>query len=382
MSAGRPIERLDWTARRVALEWAGGARAEFASLWLRDNRREDRDPHSDQRLIDVVDLPERPRIRSARLADGSLVIEWQDGAAESRYEGEWLLRHSDAAEASEDFARTPWLEGAGLDATRDFAWLEFAALSAGGATRAGWLARLWQDGIAFLRGVPATDEGIFRAMAFVGRIAATNYGEVFDVRSVPRPENLAYSDLGLGLHTDNPYRDPVPGFQALHALVTAPDGGESLFADGLALAEHLREVAPGDFARLARTPVPFHYRAAGVELRARRPIIRLACDGAVAAVHYNNRSIAPLPLAADAAERFYRAYRRFGRMLRDTRYCVKLRLRDGDLVVFDNHRVLHGRTAFSSAQHPRHLRGCYLTRDSVQSEAACARRATTGAGRA
>jgi gamma-butyrobetaine dioxygenase len=39
-------------------------------------------------------------------------------------------------------------------------------------------------------------------------------------------------------------------------------------------------------------------------------------------------------------------------------------------VVFDNQRVLHGRTAFSSARYPRHLRGCYLTRDSVYSEAA------------
>jgi gamma-butyrobetaine dioxygenase len=43
-------------------------------------------------------------------------------------------------------------------------------------------------------------------------------------------------------------------------------------------------------------------------------------------------------------------------------------------VVFDNQRILHGRTAFSSARQPRHLRGCYLTRDSVYSEAALLRR--------
>jgi gamma-butyrobetaine dioxygenase len=53
---------------------------------------------------------------------------------------------------------------------------------------------------------------------------------------------------------------------------------------------------------------------------------------------------------------------------------LQFRLRDGDLVVFDNQRTLHGRTAFSSARHPRHLRGCYLTRDSVYSEAALLRR--------
>jgi gamma-butyrobetaine dioxygenase len=44
------------------------------------------------------------------------------------------------------------------------------------------------------------------------------------------------------------------------------------------------------------------------------------------------------------------------------------------LVVFDNQRILHGRTAFSSARHARHLRGCYLSRDSVYSETALLRR--------
>jgi gamma-butyrobetaine dioxygenase len=50
-------------------------------------------------------------------------------------------------------------------------------------------------------------------------------------------------------------------------------------------------------------------------------------------------------------------------------------LADGDLVVFDNQRILHGRTAFSSAKHARHLRGCYLARDSVYGAAALLRRA-------
>ncbi|PMV84699.1 TauD/TfdA family dioxygenase, partial [Pseudomonas sp. GW460-C8] len=85
------------------------------------------------------------------------------------------------------------------------------------------------------------------------------YGLLFDVRSVAQPENLAYSDHGLGLHTDNPYRDPVPGFQALHVLASSPEGGDSLFADGFALAEHLRATERAAFEILSRTPVPFLY---------------------------------------------------------------------------------------------------------------------------
>jgi gamma-butyrobetaine dioxygenase len=48
-------------------------------------------------------------------------------------------------------------------------------------------------------------------------------------------------------------------------------------------------------------------------------------------------------------------------------------LEDGQLVVFDNRRILHGRTGFASAKHPRHLQGCYLTRDSVCSQTALLR---------
>jgi len=209
----------------------------------------------------------------------------------------------------------------------------------------------------------------------MGRIAETNYGEVFDVRFVPQPENLAYSDVGLGLHTDNPYREPVPGFQALHVLAASPEGGASLFADGFALAEHLRATYPESFARLTQTAVGFHYRSKDADLYAERPLIQLACDGHVTAVHYNSRSIAPLRLAAEDVQPFYAAYRRFATLLRERRFQLQLRLADGDLVAFDNQRILHGRTGFSSARHHRHLRGCYLTRDSVFSESALLGRA-------
>jgi gamma-butyrobetaine dioxygenase len=160
----------------------------------------------------------------------------------------------------------------------------------------------------------------------------------------------------------------VPGFQALHALVTSPDGGESLFADGFALARDLQNVSPEDFKILTTTPVPFHFRSENADLYAERPLIQLRCDGAVSAVHYNNRSIAPLLATDHSVKGFYAAYRRFAQSLRDPQYQMRYRLNDGELVVFDNQRVLHGRSAFTSAKHPRHLRGCYLTRDSVFSE--------------
>jgi len=365
------------TPEALLVEWADGSRGEFASIWLRDNIPEHRDPHSGQRLIDVIDLPEKPRIRRATPRAGTVLIEWEDESEAASFALDWLAREAQHAAERREMAPRTWLEGSRLEAARDFASAEFAGAREDEALRRAWLTRLIQDGVAFLRDVP--QGALLEAMKLVGQVLETNYGLAFDVRSVPQPENLAYSDLGLGLHTDNPYREPVPGFQALHALSTSPDGGDSLFADGFALAEHLRAHHRDAFELLTRTALPFHYRSQNADLYAERPLIQLSCAGEVSAVHYNSRSIAPLPGRSVAqAVPFYRAYRRFAALLRETRFQLKFRLATGEIVVFDNQRILHGRTAFSSARHARHLQGCYLTRDSVHSAAALLRRARPG----
>jgi alpha-ketoglutarate-dependent taurine dioxygenase len=359
------------TADSLILRWADGRTSEYAAIWLRDNQSEQRDAHSGQRLVDIADFPAAPKIRAAALHAGVVQVQWEHEPHTATFDVAWLAAQIDAP--FEHVPMRAWI-GSALDAHRDFAWLRLRQAQENAADRSRWLTGLLTDGMAFLSDVPATDDAILEAMSLVGRVAETNYGLVFDVRSVAQPENLAFSDLGLGLHTDNPYREPVPGFQALHMLIAAPDGGENLFADGLALAAHLRRNDPDAFARLTGTAVPFRYQSKDADLYAERPLIQLSCDGAVTGVHYNNRSIAPLRLPLDDAQAFYGAYRKFALLLRDPKFQLKFRLRSGDLVVFDNQRILHGRTPFSSAKHARHLRGCYLTRDSVYSESALLRR--------
>jgi gamma-butyrobetaine dioxygenase len=378
MNTLRAIKNISWTPSRLTLQWTDGGRLELASIWLRDNLGADRDASNGQRLIDVADLPATPRIRRAELQGSAVRIEWEDERSSACFDLEWLTAQA-AAIAGTPVVPRPrlWSDGARLEARRHFAWATRDELRDEGAL-ASWLGRLVADGLAFLAGAPTEAGAILDALRPIGQIAETNYGLIFDVRAVPDPENLAYSDRGLGLHTDNPYREPVPGFQALHVLEAAPDGGESLFADGFALAQHLKSEDPGAFELIARTSVPFAYRSRNAALSAERPLIQLSCRGEIVAVHYNSRSIQPLPLAAAEAERYYGAYRRFAMLLREPRFTLRLMLRAGDLVVFDNQRILHGRTAFASARHPRHLQGCYLTRDSVFSRAALLRGSMPG----
>jgi len=371
MTANDRLRGFTYGPESVRLEWDDGGSTELPSLWLRDNCAEDRDGGSGQRLIDITELPEQPRIRAVSARADALVVEWRDEPRQTSFSLAWLARHAPGRERCPP-ARTAayWLEGGRLDPRLDFAWSALGPLHSDPGVRLAWLTRLVQQGLAFIRDVPVAELSILAAVAPLGLVIETNYGRVYDVRSVPQPENLAYSDRGLGLHTDNPYRDPVPGFQALHCLVASPEGGENLFADGFAIADHLRRHEPDAFATLSETAVPFHYRARDAELRAARPMIQLSTDGEIAAVHYNSRSIAPLQLPAQRLARFYPAYRRLATLLKEARFQLRVTLGAGELVLFDNHRVLHGRTGFSSARHARHLQGCYLARDSVLGQAA------------
>ena len=73
-----------------------------------------------------------------------------------------------------------------------------------------------------------------------------------------------------------------------------------------------------------------------------------------------------LPPAALSA--YYRARQLFGQMLRSNAFEVRFLLNKGDLVMFDNCRLLHGRTGFDPQEGLRHLQGCYIDIDGPRSK--------------
>ena len=226
--------------------------------------------------------------------------------------------------------------------------------------------QLAEFGIAIATDVATEPGEILRFARRIGFVRDTNYGMLFDVVAEPDPINLAYTPVGLPLHTDNPYRRPCPTVQLLHCLSSAAEGGASQFADGFRAAEVLRAQRPDDFAVLTNTMVDFRFHDANVDLRARRPIIDLNADGVVSAVSINNRSMEAPTLSPVQSAEFYRAYASFAEVLASPESVIELTLNAGELVGFDNRRILHGRGAFAVTAH-RHLQGCYVDMDAVQS---------------
>jgi gamma-butyrobetaine dioxygenase len=159
----------------------------------------------------------------------------------------------------------------------------------------------------------------------------------------------------------------VPQLQLIHCLEAAAEGGESIVVDGFFAAERLRREQPEAFALLTRHAVPFRYVEKGaVDIQTRAPLIELNSEGELRAVRYNNRSAAPFDLPEDVMRPYYRAYRRFGRLLHDPQATVGFRLRAGDLFIVDNQRVLHGRRGFAGGR--RHLQGAYADKDGLLSK--------------
>ena len=105
-----------------------------------------------------------------------------------------------------------------------------------------------------MTGAPCRPGTVTDVVSLFGFVRETNYGRLFDVRSEADPINLAYTGLGLQVHTDNPYRDPVPGLQLLHCLANAAEGGDSVVVDGFKAALTLHAEQPQAFELLTRHP--------------------------------------------------------------------------------------------------------------------------------
>ena len=328
--------------------------------WARDACRcaECRDPNNDQHLVDAAVLDGWTVVRTDRTGD-ELTVTLHHRS------GERHVCHIPTSESG-DVRVEPWSPA-------------FAErLRAGSTSLNGDLApfvdQLARRGIALLHDCGVEPGTVLEVANTVGFVRETNYGALFDVVAEPDPVNLAFTPRGLPAHTDNPYRDPCPSVQLLHCLVAATEGGASRFVDGFAAAARLREEDPAAFETLTTTDVTFRFHSADVDLRARRPLIELDRNGVVRAVSVNNRSMEPLAAGRADTALFYGAYRAFVDLLDRDDLGIDITLRPGDLVAFDNRRVLHGRRAFRSTER-RHLQGCYIDIDAVYS---AARRASGG----
>jgi gamma-butyrobetaine dioxygenase len=103
------------------------------------------------------------------------------------------------------------------------------------------LVSFYKYGFVIIKNIPTDNNFIVKFANSIGSVRRTNFGEFFDVKSKPDPNDLAYTSLGLSPHTDNPYRNPVPCIQLLHCIESEVTGGLSTLVDGFTVTEDLKK---------------------------------------------------------------------------------------------------------------------------------------------
>eukprot|EP00557_Chaetoceros_sp_GSL56_P005043 CAMPEP_0176496708 /NCGR_PEP_ID=MMETSP0200_2-20121128/11337_1 /TAXON_ID=947934 /ORGANISM="Chaetoceros sp., Strain GSL56" /LENGTH=546 /DNA_ID=CAMNT_0017894677 /DNA_START=42 /DNA_END=1679 /DNA_ORIENTATION=- len=234
----------------------------------------------------------------------------------------------------------------------------------------------------------------------------TLYGVIWSTHSANMPEGVSLADSSYGngalpLHTDMTYyRDP-PGLQIFTMVSPAQVGGESIFADGLAVAERMRKYHPEEFDVLCCTMRRYRSIDSGTGwyLEASGPVFK-AIDrnqncadpskwkmgverwGAVVGIRHNDLDRLPdLPPFHDGMEgddhdeseyHYYSqlkdAHHALDNLLGSDEFRLEVALKPGETVVVANQRCLHGRKSFlTTKQIPRSIMGCYVSQDDLES---------------
>ncbi|PWN19040.1 Trimethyllysine dioxygenase [Microstroma glucosiphilum] len=270
-----------------------------------------------------------------------------------------------------------------------------------------WLEKISQYGFSFVDNVPPTPEATEELIRRIAFIRETHYGGFWDFTSDLSHGDTAYTDLALGAHTDTTYFTDPAGLQLFHLLSheastdgAAPSGGASLLVDGFLAAKVLKDVHPEAYDVLSTVRISTH--SAGDEntfvsplLKAGYPILQHDFDPAAAAaapisdldaqlqthtassshapphshgklvmVRYNNDDRSVLSLPESLVEPFYSALNKWHSILTSSEGEYWQQLTPGRCLIFDNHRVLHGRSAFVGQ---RRLCGGYVSGDDYRS---------------
>jgi len=372
MHSFKSIKVID-SGKSIILQRNNDTSVRYHSTWLRDNALDPktRDVNSGQRLITLSDIPINTSIKSAALdkTGTKIFLNFLPEKKDISFSANWLEAHAyDTKKHNEKGWIDSDLKTWGKDMSKHIPDVDYKSAKSDKTLLLQWLKSLYRYGFAKMTGGKIESGAVIQIADLFGYVRETNYGKWFEVRSEINAINLAYTNLGLQAHTDNPYRDPVPTIQILYCLENSVSGGDSTVVDGFNAAIRLKDENYDYFNLLSKYCARFEYNGnKGALLQSRRPMIELLPDGELITIRFNNRSAAPITdVPYEDMANYYKAYRAFSDIINDPTLAVNFKLNPGECFITDNTRVLHARTAYSGTG-TRWLQGCYVDKDGLLS---------------
>jgi len=335
---------------------------ELHPLWLRErvNNQELLDQNTGQRLYDPSDLNQELKIKRALIKKSNLNVEFSDGI-ESNYQIEDLINEINKNLSNKKISL--WNSKIKNKPISRFKPNMFN-------NREGYffLEKFYKYGFSIVKNTPVKKNFITKFANSIGVVRSTNFGVLFNVQSVRKANDLAYTPHSLSAHTDNPYRKPIPGIQILHCIKNDSKGGHSTLTDGFAVAEYLRKKHKNFFKLLASVKIRFTYMSKDTILENWGETIELNKDASLKRIRLSPRLDYVPVLKKDQLNQFYKARSFFIKLCNSRKFMIQFKLEPGDLMIMDNYRTLHGRTAYNMNVGERHLQGCYIDHDSAESK--------------
>lgn len=359
----------------IAVTFDTGQQAEFHRMTLREHSPDPETTHpvTREQQKQLCEFPEDVTISQAAITtDGDVQVSFQPEGLQVTYAAGWLYywyRQGQQLYEPRHTRKILWgreLNAAVLAGDHTF---NAEQITTDPATRRDWLVHLNQYGFNLSTNWPCEDATIDKIAALIGPVRDTNFGRIFDVQTRPNADSNAYTAMGLPAHTDLCTREYLPGLQVLQCMANNAPGGETLLVDGYQLAAYLKEHYPADYEVLCTVPIPAGNKAKDTDYRTCLPVFQTIPNGEVFEVRVNPWLRAPMTYELEKVEAVYQALRRLFACCELPELQIRFKLGPGDAIVFDNRRILHGRTAIQlDATTHRHLRGCYLEREELYSQ--------------
>ncbi|CAN8095694.1 unnamed protein product [Discula destructiva] len=342
-----------------------------------------------QRNFNIFDVPDMLTLAplEVKAETNGLRIIWNHENHESFYDWAFVERYGDAGcRPPPNVSSQRHLWGSEIANARPTVEYEEVMDSSSEAGMAKLMGQLMRFGLAFVENTPFDDAvHTKRLLERIGPIRETHYGGFYDFVPDMAKADTAYTNIALPAHTDTTYFTDPAGLQAFHILShtpppdapegTQPSGGKSLLVDGFRAAKILRKERPKMFDVLATKGVPWHASGnQGITITPdeEKPVIRLASAHKrlmaqdpfmISQIRWNNddRGVnPPRGRKGTKAASWYMAAAKWNEILKRESSEFWFQLRPGQTLIFDNHRVLHGRSAFTGL---RRVCGAYVNRD-------------------
>jgi gamma-butyrobetaine dioxygenase len=368
----KTITKLTAFENGLDVTWMDGEESRYFYAWFRENCgcKECRNVFTLERKIDPLDVPFDIKPTGWDNNNGTeLTFTWQDGHRSS-FPSSWLWFHAANNPRNVQPSFVTKSQNRELPEAAPLSEMTYEAYMNDDASFLWGINQILDNGSLFITGVPCEEDAIIPFASRISFLRQTHYGSTFQVRSVPNPISVAYTNEKLISHTDLPNFENPPGIQFFHCITNDANGGESVLVDGYAVAERLKKDNPHHFKALTENPLSFRLQDKDNDRFNCDPVIELDNYGHLKRIRYSRANLSPYVGSPETYQKVREAFLEFTRLVESPEFENVLKLKPGEMLITDNERVLHGRLGFDLGTGDRHLQGCYLDRADLRSRKA------------